>query len=118
MPIAFDAVVDGGLTNVTTTHSYAHTCAGSDRLLLVAVLIGATADDVTGVTYNGVAMTRVGTIADSLRRVYLYELVGPASGTHNVVVSTGTNQLIIAGSASYTGVASRDTQTTNQGAST
>lgn len=49
---------------------------------------GSTPDGVTSVTYNGVAMTRLGEIAntvDTTERVYLYGLAAPPCGNYNIV---------------------------------
>ena len=70
MAIAFDAATDGGNVNPGTTLTFAHTCTGSLGLLVVGFNgdnIGG-ADDVSSVTYNGVALT----LAD--------KQVNPASG--------------------------------------
>jgi hypothetical protein len=110
MAIAFDAATDGGHNaGLTNSLTYAHTCTGSDLFLRVAVIGDLTtgADDVTGVTYNGVAMTLVRKIISiaSFRCTYDFELFGASVGTHNVVVSSTTNHYLLSGCASYTGVA-------------
>lgn len=108
MAIAFDAATDGGIVIPSTSLTWSHTCAGSDRVLRVGVRsTAATSDNVTGVTYNGVAMTLIQRIqGDTVRRALtLWELVNPDVGTHDVVVS-GTSDVIMAESASYTGVPS------------
>lgn len=99
MAIAFDAATDGG--NGASVHSFAHTCTGTDRILLVALSV----DDgtVPTVTYNSVAMTEVSrTTADSVRDHFLFYLINPASGSNTVAV-TNSAGTIFAGAASYTG---------------
>jgi hypothetical protein len=92
--LAFDTFTETSGAGLTVTHS--HICTGSDRFLVVGV--GNQSDagtDVTGVTYNGVAMTqaikRTNAQNDS---VYLYYLINPAEGANNIVVTrsdtTGT----------------------------
>lgn len=92
--IAADAISSG-------VASWSHTCTGSNGLLLVAcyTLSGNT---VSGITYNGVALTLVGTTFD-VNAIYLslYALVAPATGTHTIAV-TGTVASSVA--ASYNGV--------------
>lgn len=69
------------------TLTISHTCSGADRVLLAMGGCSPSADIVTGVTYNGVAMTRVlfesgsGASATS----YVYVLVNPPTGAHNIV---------------------------------
>lgn len=67
--------------------SISHTCSGSDRYLLVHI---ATGQNVSGVTYNGVAMTKLSEIHLTALvdiRLQVWGLKNPASGTHNVTVT-------------------------------
>lgn len=95
---------DGSGTSIT----WSHTCTGSDRALFVTVLgdDNDPADEVSGITYNSVSMTRVGTTkTGNLRKIYLYALANPSSGANNVVVSFSASQGYAFGaSVSYTGV--------------
>jgi hypothetical protein len=114
----FDAATDGGNNaNLTNSLTYAHTCSGSDRLLVVVVVgdVHAGADDVTGVTYSGVSMTAGPklTTLTSGRYFYTFYLLNPASGANNVVVSSATAHYLLSGAASYTGVGAFDAQNTN-----
>jgi len=103
MTIAFDAVSGGSVSGTALT--VAHTCAGSNRLLLSSIF-GDSADVITGATYNGLAMTLVDKLFDgaSSRFHYCFALLAPATGTHNIVVSASTSIIMGASSASYTGV--------------
>lgn len=94
--IAFDSS-SGGQTGGATTLTYSHTCSGSNRILFVGVNCGSEA--VSGITYNGVAMTFVGTS----NFAPLYKLFNPATGANNVVVSFGGTTTASSVSASYTG---------------
>lgn len=95
--ITVDATSSGQGTGVNSK-TVSHVCSGADRILIVGVSnydAGSGGNDkVTGVTYNGVAMTLItktqGDGADSWN--YLYALVAPDTGTHNIVVSTSTTQ--------------------------
>lgn len=93
MAIARDTYgIAGRVTGLTRTLSY--TCSGANRLLLVWIEEYGTnqSDNITGVTYNGVSMTRIafpGVSGGSALRWYLYSLVAPATGTHDIV-ATGT----------------------------
>lgn len=108
MAIAFDFGSTG--TASATSVTVAHTVSGSDRILLTGVTTGdgsSQGDDVvTGVTYNGVSMTRINTVVNTgnTSRSYLYYLLAPATGTNNVVASLSTSRRVRASSASYTGV--------------
>ncbi len=104
MALAFDAYVGNDFGN-TSSQTLSHTCTGSNRFLLVGIgHNGDSSDLVTGVTYNSVSMTRVGTdLATGSFRVYLYYLINPASGTHDVVVSMSAASFTKVAATSYTG---------------
>lgn len=103
MPIAFDAA--GTATGTGTTVNSTHVCTGSNRLLLVGVYKGTNnTDEVTGVTYNSVAMTRVNTQNGPNFKIYLYALIAPATGSNTVSVACSSSRFIQIFSASYTGV--------------
>ena len=105
MAIAYDNSAQG--TTTTNPLTYSHTTAGSDRILFVGVR-WYQGDNLTSVTYAGVAMTQINKRQDNAGNnayTYLYYLINPASGANNVVV-TGTgnpNIRIDSVSASYTG---------------
>ena len=109
MAIAFDAVSTGTTTGTALT--IAHTCTGADRILFVSVHTNTTTDVITGVTYGGVAMTRVAEQqatsggAGNLKWTYLYMLVAPASGANNIVISASSSIPMWGYSTSYTGAA-------------
>jgi len=110
MAIALDTAKDGGNNGGTANNwSFSHTCTGTNLILFVGFCgdSGGGADDVTGVTYNSVAMTliqkNVGAAQD--RFTYLYYIVNPATGAHNVQINCTASHYILAGSASYTGAA-------------
>jgi hypothetical protein len=94
---------DGG-SSITISH----TTSGSNRLMLVGVAFNNdNYETVTSVTYNGTALTKVGERANSDdAMVYIYSLVAPDTGTHNVVVtfSAALAQEGIAGVTTFTGV--------------
>lgn len=104
MAIAFDAVVNASFGgSATTTKTWTHTCTGTDRYLFVNVLVGTNTDLTTGVTYNGVSMTRLdGRTSDFYMTTY--GLANPASGANSVVVTCSVATNIIPHSISYTGV--------------
>lgn len=103
---ALDTSTDGGITNPGTSHTFSHTCTGSDLILFVGVMGDVTTDRITGVTYNGVAMTLIDKILegdDFPRWAYLYYLIAPATGAHNVVISASASIALGGSASSYTG---------------
>lgn len=110
MAIALDnSTNQTGTLSTTVTH--AHTCTGSNLLLVATVMVqrnGAATPTISGVTYNGVAMTAAATehTYSSTILTAVYYLVAPASGANNMVL-TLTNALandIVLGATSFTGV--------------
>lgn len=110
MAVTFNAQSSGSV-NPATTLTIAHTCSGSDRVLLVGISTNNTVDRITGVTYNGVSMTRLNSQVGSSGNFYsyLYYLQNPASGTNNIVVSASASSLIGAINASFSGAAQTST---------
>lgn len=102
--IAFDAASTATLSTGTSL-SWNHTTAGSDRLLVVGVF-GSSSDQLTGITYNSVAMTFCGKVqVPGDRWIYFYFLVGPATGSNQITASWSASQDANSGiAASYTGV--------------
>lgn len=105
MAIAFDAQ-SASAFSATGSVTWSHTCTGSDRLLVVGVYDSA--DHVTGITYNGVAMTFINKLlmtgAAAGQYIYLYYLLNPASGANNVVASESSTDGLYGIASSYTGV--------------
>lgn len=106
--IVFDAKSSGSNANVTTL-TVSHTVTGSNTILFVSVGTkdGGGGAAVSGVTYNGVAMTNVSTqnISSAFYQDLWY-LVNPSTGTNNIVASFGgvsADQAVLS-AASYTGV--------------
>lgn len=115
--VAFDAATDGG-ANAGTSFIFSHTCAGDERLLHVGFIWDPGADDVVSVTYNGVAMALLAKNLTGMNR-YLYRLIAPAAGTHDVVITTTGGHTIFGGAESYTGAdqTSQPAAVTNSSAS-
>ena len=105
--IAFDAASSAKAANASSL-SWSHTCSGSDRLLVVGTNAGdTTAGDrpVTGITYNGAALTKIRSDTIGLITSELWYLLNPDTGAHNIIVSyTGLNTDAQAGGISLTGV--------------
>jgi hypothetical protein len=97
--VAFDAASSAAPATGTTRTWSLTVGSGANRLLLVYPEIATVNDWVTGVTYNGVAMTRILLQGDSVGMTgYLYGLVAPATGTNNIVITSSTS-VAIAGCA-------------------
>jgi hypothetical protein len=90
--ITVDAV-SGKAFNTTKTLN--HTVGtGADTLLIVCVAVRG--DNITGVTFDGVAMTQA--VDSSTYDANIFYLANPNVGTHQIAVTTsGTDSLIIAG---------------------
>jgi hypothetical protein len=111
--IVHDAHTAAGISTsanpIATPQTFSHTVgSGSDRLLAVTIKMrGGAGGVVTGVTFNGVAMTAVDTEAISgSAHAVIYYLKNPDTGTHTVSVAhsmTGSAHLEVSAS-SYTGV--------------
>jgi PAP2 superfamily len=107
---------DGGLsaTGVSSASSsgasilsWSHTVDSlSNRLLVVGVTADNAANAVQGVSYGGVALSRLGSQSSSSgrQRAELWYLVGPAAGTATVTVWTTQLNDIVAGATNYVGV--------------
>jgi hypothetical protein len=108
MAVAFDGeavrTVQLGATGGTITTK---TTAGSDRVGVVCIAVHADTADITGITWNGVAMVEQADRADALQwglRVWIWTLVAPATGSSSIVV-TGTGITNgYAAASSYSGV--------------
>jgi len=61
-------------------------------------------DTITGVTYNGVAMTKIGssvTVPSNTVSIAIYALANPATGAHNIVISSSSSVVIGGAAVSY-----------------
>ena len=100
MAIAFDASSAG--TSVTsTTQTLAHTCSGVNRILFVNTGI-TSADTIPGITYNGVALTKIASVING-RYFSLWYLIAPATGANNIVVTSSVSDILRSCAVSYTG---------------
>ena len=107
MAIAHDNSYHDGLTTGTTA-TFNYTTTGSNLLLTMGV--GTTANvEITGVTYDGVAMTRLvdrQASFGSTWKISIFYLAGNsvATGTNEVVVTAASSVNKYPAAASYTGV--------------
>ncbi|MGA7751397.1 MAG: C25 family cysteine peptidase [Candidatus Sulfotelmatobacter sp.] len=114
--VAVDATTSSNaeLTGTGTKKlTFNHTTTGTNLLLIVGVSINITnqtTTTVTGVTYNGVALTSIGAHNDAgnTRRVEMWYLLNPPTGTNSTVVSVNipANRTVgvAAGATTFTGV--------------
>lgn len=106
MAIAFDAATFLGNESSVSSLSNSHTVgSGDDRILFVQVLT--TTESVTGVTYDSVSMTLVGseyTVPTINYKVSTWMLANPNSGANTVAITTAGSTNIFASAASYDGV--------------
>ncbi len=100
MSLAYDASAKAEGTG-SATLTFAHTCTGTNLCLIVGAYDD-TGDQITGVTYNGVAMTFVRKVEFGNYTKYLsvYYLLGPATGANNVIITRSTSTGYIGGIAS------------------
>lgn len=107
MAIAVDTTTSG--TGTSSPITVSHTTSGANRLILVGISgNGSSAPVVSSVTYNGVALSLVGSKVYSGRnfKIWIYKLVAPDTGTHDVVVSFSTVPDLgcVVGVVTFTGV--------------
>lgn len=106
MAIAFDnALANYSGSSVASPYTLSYTMGSVSNGLLLVSAIGSTVV-VTGMTYNGVAMTSAGSASLFGNTEYLYYMYAPGSGANNIVVTfTGGSSDIDVHVASYSGVA-------------
>lgn len=106
MAITTDAATPSGGVFFNSSLTISHTCTGTNLVLIVqAVNYDATVGTVSGITYNGVALTKIAgvTFSSNFNNEGWY-LIAPATGTHDVVITWSASQLLVAGGiVSYTG---------------
>jgi len=102
-----------GTGTKTITFNHTTTATGTNLLLLVGVsmnITNATTSGVVGVTYKGTALNFLGAHNDTgtTRRVEMWYLLNPPTGTNSVVVSANITAAkavgVVAGATTFTGV--------------
>ena len=105
MAIEFDAL--GGPTSATSTGlTWSHTVgSGLNRLLIVVTSVSGVGVDITGVTYNSVAMTMALDTGNN-PSYRIWYLANPDSGAHDVAASSNGDgsETIRGASTSYAGI--------------
>lgn len=104
--IAFDSATSAGTTAAETSFTFSHTvgASGTNRILFVGVNTSSV-QNLSSVTYNGQGMTLIDSYNETYNNsyAYLYYLVAPATGTHDVVITAPSSTWMHATAASYTG---------------
>jgi len=85
------------------TLTWSHVSSGIDRLLVVQVITEA-AKTITGITYNGIALTQEVTATNGTLRSEQWILVAPTIGTYDIVVTMSASAYITAGAETFTSV--------------
>lgn len=105
MAVALGHTSSGTRVGSTTSASWSHDATGDNLLIVVLSFRG----NVSGVsvTYNGVAMTQIGTettcTAGQYAQLWIFKLANPATGSNTVAVSWSGSQGCSGCSASYSG---------------
>lgn len=100
MAVTHDATSSGSLAAAGTSITVAHTVANQpNRVLLVFLAVrGVT---VSGITFNGVAMTQIVAGAQGGARLEIWRLVNPAATTANIVASFDSSVAALVGVSAY-----------------
>lgn len=117
MAIAFDAAYSATTTGVTSL-TYAHTCTGTELILICAAFCNQTRT-ISSVTYAGAAMTLIDTSINVTDRIGLFYKLGPATGSNNIVITINLSASGLSGnSESFTGAkqSAQPDASTTQGA--
>jgi len=105
--IALDAVSTGGTGVSSTSITIPHTVgAGTNRILIVNVAAPANPPFLTGTTYAGLPLTKLGTAINTIggHDSSIWYLKNPPSGAANVIVSFSTLVIGNAAVSSWSGV--------------
>lgn len=102
--VTIDTVASGG-ANVTTSLTFSHTTAGANRVLIVGCAWRTgSSQEVTGVTYNSIAMTKSTESSNQpSMKVAMWQLINPTIGANNVVVTLDNAANFACGSISVNG---------------
>jgi hypothetical protein len=86
-----------------TTLTWEHVSSGIDRLLVVQVITEA-AKTITGITFNGIALSQEVTATNGTLRSEQWILVAPTIGTYDIVVTMSASAYITAGAETFVSV--------------
>ncbi len=103
--IAFDSTSTKSTTSSGAGFDFNHTATGSNLVLMVSAESDNGVDRISGITYNGVAMTRLFAGGwGGVHYYYFYYLIAPATGTNVIHVTTRQDRQFNLIAATYTGV--------------
>lgn len=104
-PVYFDQASNSGYQVGLATYTWSHTVTVGtvNRALIVGVGIFLSGS-VTGITFDGVALTKIRHDASGIYRSELWRLVAPNTGTRTVEVTLNTSLTSIGNAQSYYGV--------------
>jgi hypothetical protein len=106
---AFAAVaLDGayGAVNLSSSSvTYSHTVTSSDNTILLVGISDNNVDNISSATYDGMNLTLITKHNSGSSWLWLYGMLNPPTGTHNISVTLGSAQDLRVVSASYSGVA-------------
>ena len=104
MPIVLDTTSDLGNQNSSSWTPTAYTVTGSNPILFVAIMETG-ADFLTGIIYNNVALTLLGSKQTAgSDRASVWYLIGPTIGTNDIVITSSSASQKYGLAASYRGV--------------
>lgn len=105
MAIAVDSTGESW-NSAGTSATGSHTVSGSNRILLVMGYVWNGTGTISSITYNGTSLTEIGqqTADGTNGKAYMFGLLNPDTGTHDIVVNTTATMQIFFVSVSYTGV--------------
>ena len=120
LAVNYDAV-GAGLVNIAggSPYTFSHT-ASSGTYAVLTLYAGAFSGSPTTVTYGGISMSSLGSIAlGSGSGLYMYGLANVPGGAQTISITTSGNVLLgMAQSVSYSNVVSVSAATTSSGTST
>ncbi len=100
--------VNCAVSATSCTWSFDSGSTGSDRMLIVAFEVFKTTDTVTSATYNGSALTDLGTQASAGAgaSIHLFALASPTTGSNNLVLNMSSADTPQMRATVYTGMSS------------
>jgi len=104
--IAFDNAITQQTSQGTNNLTFSYTTSGTNRYLFVGCVANGSGAAITNITYAGTPMTQINslTAVGFLNETdYLFGLAAPATGIHDMVVTTNTPSTIACAASSYTG---------------
>lgn len=108
--ILFDAASNSGYNTADALYSWSHMWQGGNRVLVVGVsLLTDAGVTVTGITYNGIALTKIGHVATAAIRAEQWYLKSdttgaPGPGTYTIEVTLSGTADSVGSATSYNGV--------------